>query len=290
MQRIWLIFLWMLIGACSSRDKTLVTSFPSPLHNPATKAGIELGKALFFSKKLSGNGQTACASCHKPDSGFASAGFATVNSVERNIPSLYNLAWSPRHFWDGRAQSLESVMFLPIVNTKEMNGNLYEIVRHLNSQSDWREQFYRAFGEDSVYTALIGKAMAQYVRSLTKEIPKSSNSTIAKGLFIFNNHCSSCHSGPRTSDFALRPMVVHPKTLNPIDEQLKILKLKGATVEKERFKTPSLAGIGLTAPYMHDGSFKSLEEVVEAYARTLNKEELNNSENQAALIAFLKSL
>lgn len=289
----------VLISSCKSEENQSVKDFPSPQDNPATQAGIELGKALFFSKQLSKNKQTSCASCHKPDSGFASGGFSSVNDKpgldaslrdKRNIPSLYNLAWSSHFFWDGRAKSLESLMFLPIVNTGEMNGNLKKIVSYLNTRQEWRAKFKQAFGSDTVYSALIGKALAQYVRSLTKEIPQDLPPSALKGLQLFKEHCQSCHSGPQTSDFRLRTMAIAPQKNKITGNMPSEPVLDLSALKNQKFKTPGLANIRLTPPYMHDGSYATLEEVVAGYAQSLKKEELRNPENQADLVQFLKNL
>ncbi len=282
----FLIVFLIFLQACQGEKKPhFIADIPSPGNNPASVEGIELGRKLFGLKLSNGHsGPVSCNSCHKPDSGFSSYSMNLLNMKKRSIPSLYNLAYSPHFFWDGREKSLESVVIKPIPNHEEMNFSLKKMVNDLNKNPSFLKEFKSAFGTDSIYTALVSRALAQYIRSLKSEVQLNSE-TQSKGQILFEKYCATCHAGSHTSDFKMRVSVI--ANSGPDSGKFHLSRRKSDIYS---FKTPSLAKIKLTRPYMHDGRYSDLKYVVEDYSRILEIVELKNTQNQKQLIKFLSTL
>lgn len=279
------IFTLLTFGTCPSpkKDSFFKSSVPFPPHNPPTKEGIDLGKALFSEKGLSGSGDISCSTCHPPEQVFTRADFPT----KRAIPSLYNLAWAPRLFWDGSQQNLESLIFRPIADTSEMGGHILVSADSLGKIQKWKRLFQIAFGKDTIYPALISRALSQYIRSLVWPLPveKDLKSLEKRGQVLFQNHCESCHKGQQSSDFQWRKSV-----LAATGADKGKYHLTRDTNDYYFFKTPGLARISETAPYMHNHSIPDLESIVEKYGITLKIQNLSIPENRIALLAYLKKL
>jgi len=207
-----------------------------------------------------------------------------INGNFRQVPSLFNLAYSPSFFWEGRETSLESVVLKPIVHQEEMNADLGQLIKKMNKNPMLKKSFKEVFGLDSIYSALVSRALAQYVRSLIR--PKRLLvDTQSIGQNLFNQNCISCHAGKTATDFKIRKSVVAGSGLDS-----GLSKITNQEKDAFFFKTPSLFELKLTAPYMHDGRYKRLDEVVSAYAKALNIKELSSKENQKALVNFLENL
>jgi cytochrome c peroxidase len=248
---------------------------PAPADNPTTPAKVELGKQLFFDPRLSGANNISCASCHMPERAFGDGiqwnkghNGATLT---RNTPSLLNVGFYSSYFWDGRAASLEEQALGPIESPVEMNQNLDELEHELRAVPGYVEQFQKVFGGGPTRLS-IGRALAAFERTLvTGPSPfdrylageKDALSADAKrGLELFQGsaRCIECHHGPNLSDGKL-----HRIDLSAED-------LGRATVtqrpeDRYRFRTPSLRNIAETGPYSHDGTYKSVEDVVLFYYR-----------------------
>lgn len=250
---------------------------PSPADNPLTAEKISLGRSLFFDKRLSGNGQRSCASCHDPARGF-SDGFAKGRGRDgenllRNTPSLWNLAWGKSFYWDGRKSSLEAQARVPIEHPNEMGGTLDKIASSLRQVEAYRTQFRQAFpptGDISPSTIL--QAIASYERSLVSPQTRfdrwiggdQTAITVAEHrgfqLFVGKAGCLACHGGWRFTDERFHDIGLETPDLG-----------RGALPDPDgprasRFKTPSLRELNHTAPYMHDGSQISLDQVIAHYA------------------------
>ncbi len=250
---------------------------PVPKDNPLTAAKIELGRQLYFDGRLSGDDTVSCASCHDPTKGYSNGEqFATgVGGKKggRNSPTIINAAYNRFQFWDGRAGSLEEQALGPIQNPIEMNMTLEEVVAKLNAIEGYRKQFRKVFGTD-VTADGIAKAIASFERTvLSGDAPydrfqagdRSALSPAAqRGMKLFFGRavCSSCHSGPNFTDNGFHNIGIGMDKPNPDLGRYLVTKLEG---DKGSFKTPTLREIAKTAPYMHDGSLKTLEEVVEHY-------------------------
>ena len=251
-----------------------------PDDNPPTAAKIELGKQLYFDPRLSRDRDISCASCHDPAKGWGNGdqfakGFGGKLGG-RNSPTIINSAYNRFQFWDGRAGSLEEQALGPMQNPIEMNMSLPEIVDRLNEVEGYRQQFQEVFGSDEITEERIAQAIAAYERTiLSGDAPydrfkagdKAALSEAAQRgmeLFFGKAQCSSCHSGPNFTDNAFHNLGVGMSADSPDVGREEISKLGG---DRGSFKTPTLREIARTAPYMHDGSMKTLEEVIEHYDR-----------------------
>lgn len=288
----------------------LPASVPSPAENPTTREKVELGRQLFFDPRLSGDNQMSCATCHIPDKGFGD-GLARAKgqggkTLARNTQTVLNVGFFERYFWDGRAKTLEEQALGPIQSPVEMNQDLAELERELNAVAGYVEAFQRVFGTP-VTRLGIAQALAAFQRTLVaKPSPfdrhlagdRTALSMEAKqGLELFTGSagCVRCHHGPLLSDNQFYRLGVEFQ-----DEGLGAIS--GKKEDRGKFRTPSLRNIAQTAPYMHDGSRKTLFEVVEFYYRgiptkrtaelPLDLEPLldQSYSDISALVAFLESL
>ncbi len=291
---------------------TAVASFMSP---PAITTKAALGKKLFNDKILSKDNTISCASCHLPEYGFSDTS-AFSKGIEgrattRNTPSVLNMKNRPYFFWDGRAASLEQQALMPISHPDEMGLPIKEAVARLNASSEYRKLFLRVFRE-LPNSRNLGAAFAAFERTLETDssrfdaymddlIAFTESEERGRKLFISDKtKCFDCHRGPDFTDDQFKNIgLFDGYALNDSGRYL-------ITRKKEdlgKFKTPGLRNIALTAPYMHNGMFQTLEEVVEYYnnpgAFVLNpinidsilSEPLSLSKQEKAdLIAFLKTL
>jgi cytochrome c peroxidase len=282
---------------------------PIPADNPMTAAKVELGKQLYFDKRLSIDETVSCASCHDPEKGWSNADtFATGIKGQRggrSAPTVINSAYHPLQFWDGRANQLEGQALGPIQNPIEMGHTMDACIACLNGVPGYKKQFQAVFGTD-VTADGIAKAIAAFERTvLSGDAPydrykagdkKAMSEAAIRGMDLFFNkaHCSACHSGPNFSDAAFHNIGVSIDKKEPDEGRKVISKLEG---DRGAFKTPTLREIARTAPYMHDGSQKTLEDVVEHYNKggianpQLDEEifPLNlTAQEKADLVTFMK--
>ncbi len=278
-----ILVFWFLVSSCKeSEGLHYLKSIPSPPHNPTSLEGIALGKKIFFLESESPSGKISCASCHKPDSGFSSASMRIGNNVNRQVPNLYNLAYSSVFAWDGREKNLETVVLKPIANHEEMGLDLSEMVWKMNQNQTLKSEFKLVFGVDSIYTALVSRVLAQYIRSLIRLVPAQRESS---GKSLFQKYCGNCHSGKFSTDFKIRKSVIADFGLDSGK-----FRVSRKPFELFHFKTPSLANIRLTSPYMHNGSYESLKNVVSAYSKYLEIKELESENSQMELVSYLETL
>lgn len=250
-----------------------------PDDNPPTAEKISLGKQLFFDGRLSKDDTISCASCHDPKKGFSNGTpFATgVGGAVggRSAPSVINSAYYLQQFWDGRAKSLEDQALGPIENPIEMAMKLPAVVAKLNKIDGYKSQFKKVFGTD-VTSDGIGKAIAAYERTvLSGNAPydkfkagdkKALSAKAQRGMKIFfgKGHCSACHVSHSFTDRSYHNLGIGTKAEKPDIGREAVSKLEG---DRSAFKTPTLREIAKTAPYMHNGSLKTLEDVVEFYTK-----------------------
>ncbi|MCH1473788.1 MAG: c-type cytochrome [Bacteroidia bacterium] len=268
-------------------------NFPSPNiaeDNPLTIQGVKLGKMLFYEKKLSGDGTQACASCHLQEFAFTdSAQFSIGVRGEkggRHAMSVFNMAWNDNEFfWDGRAHLLRDQALLPIQDELEMDETLENVVAKLSESQMYKNQFIRAFGSDEVTSEKVSLALEQFMNSITStnskydEFLKDSTVFTAsekRGFKLFNTEynpffpeesgadCQHCHSGLNFEN---------DKYMNNGLDATFADDGRGKATEDPadngKFKVTSLRNIALTAPYMHDGRFNTLEEVVDHYSEQI---------------------
>jgi cytochrome c peroxidase len=245
-----------------------------------TAAGVRLGERLFFDPRLSGNDEIACATCHRPELAFGddverSVG-ASGRPLLRHTPALVNLAWASGWFWDGGAKNLESQVFAPLVSPDEMDQDLDQLLEELRADADYPRAFAAAF-DDGITLANVARAIAQFERTLVfadsrydRFVRGEPGGELTQeeldGLAAFELHCGSCHVPDFFTD--------HGYHNNGLDEHFpeddeRIAWGRGRiTHDPEdigRFKTPTLRNVSLTAPYMHDGRFETLQEVLAHY-------------------------
>lgn len=283
---IWSINLPLLLFffSCKSETKTINWSkIPSPPNNPITIEGVALGKNLFSEPGISGNGKVSCATCHPPE------GYFTTSQIfsKRAIPTLFNLAWADVYFWDGSHKNLESLVFRPIFDSTEMHGNLSEFIKKVERNPDWKNQFQKAFGSDSIYPALISRAISQFIRTLVKIMPDPDSLSLSekKGFLVFQSTCRGCHSGIFGTDFKVRKSVTAAS-----GKDFGAYLITHSLKDSFSFKTPTLVNISKTGPYMHDNRYKDLQTVVSQYSKKIKNSEIKSIENQQNLILFLKKL
>jgi cytochrome c peroxidase len=245
--------------------------------NPLTKEGFELGRHLFYDGRLSKDGNFPCASCHQQFAAFAtydhdlSHGFNNQFTT-RNAPGLFNLAWESNFMWDGGINNLEVQPLAPITAPNEMAEDINTVVQRLGEDATYKQLFTSAFGTAEVNSQRMLKALSQFMITLVSSNSKydkmkrgqyTFNATEQAGYDLFKAKCASCHVEPMFSDFSYRNNGL------PINEYLKDYGRMKITNKKEdsiKFKVPSLRNIYETYPYMHDGRFWNLSQVLEHYS------------------------
>jgi cytochrome c peroxidase len=293
----------------------LKTKRPIPANSPLTAARVALGRSLFFDPILSKNRTVACASCHQPQHGFAASDARAIGIGgqigPRNTPSLLNLAYGKRFFWDGRVGSLEEQALKPIASPREMGSSVEAVIKAIRGNATYVKQFRQAFaddGKEAVSQENLAKALASFERTLLLgDSPidrfRASDATALtdaerQGLWLFESRgrCWRCHGGHDFTDGSFRNTGIGWGKA-PIDLGRFTVTAREADVGK--FKTPTLRGTALTVPYMHDGSLKTLRDVVQFYNKGGVKnpnldpimQPLGLSESDVDhLVAFLKAL
>ncbi|WGH74401.1 cytochrome c peroxidase [Tenacibaculum tangerinum] len=292
-----------------------------PTTNPLTEEGIALGKKLFFDPLLSKDNTQSCASCHDPKNAFTdTARFSEgVNGKfgKRNSMPLFNLAWNfdERFMWDGRELSIERQAFVPVRNPIEMHSDWKNVAKKLQEHTEYPTLFQQAFGTSKIDSTLVTKAIAQFERTLISGNSKFDQYLLGKveltpeeqnGFNVFMDEtrgdCFHCHGSNNN------PLWTNNKFHNNgLDETFTDMGLGAVTGDPNdngKFKTPSLRNLKFTAPYMHDGRFATLDEVINHYSEGLKKsstidplmKKVNqggvqlSEKDKAALKAFLLSL
>jgi cytochrome c peroxidase len=301
---IYLLWIAVTLAACSSSDEgqsyvatplplevpdvfALYLQAPAiPADNPQTVEGVALGRKLFFDPILSGNGTQACADCHRPQNAFSdprqfSIGIEGSPGFRNSMP-LQNLAWNfPNKFnWDGSASSLEEQIFEPVTNPIEMNNTWPNAVASLQNHSQYPELFRDAFGSSTIDSVMVTKAIAQFVRTLISANSRFDRHVLGENILTpqelngFNvfmaedkGDCFHCHGNffnPLWTDNTF-----HNNGLDEIFADIGLGGISGDPRDNGRFKAPSLRNLLYTSPYMHDGRFETLEEVINHYSEGL---------------------
>ncbi len=318
-----------------------------PKDNPLTRAKIELGRQLYFDRRLSKNAEVSCADCHHPDHGYAFPspfGIGVAKQTgNRNSPVAYNRILSTTQFWDGRAASLEEQAKGPIANPIEMASSHEATIDFLKKNAVYRMQFEKVFGR-APHIDDVAKAIASFERvlitgpspfdaneplrklresladeledldalkkeqpalyakyeaakSLAEVMPMSESAVRGRELFMgARGNCAACHVGANFTDEKYHNLGVGMDAAKPDLGRYEITK---SEADKGAFKTPTVRNIAQTAPYMHDGSQKTLEEVVDWYVKgghpnpylsdKVRKIDMSASE-KADLVEFMKAL
>lgn len=284
-------------------DASMRMSMMIPTNNPITDAGATLGRVLFYDKKLSLNNRTSCGSCHQQDKAFADGkrfaeGFR-AGETRRNSPTAINTAFSNNYFWDLRAEGLEEMVMRPVKDHVEMGmDNTQQLTEKLALFDYYPPLFEQAFGTTDITPERISKALAQFLRSMVSHRSKydqglaneHSNFTaeerLGRDLFFDweRTHCQNCHGGANFSGWGGDAANIGLE-MEYVDKGLK--EISGNDFDEGRFKVPSLRNVALTAPYMHDGRFATLEEVIDHYDHgTVKNPYLDYRMGQNTLVLF----
>jgi cytochrome c peroxidase len=294
-----------------------------PRDNPLIAERVTLGEKLFHEKALSKDGTLACASCHQSENAFSdprkySVGVRGQTGTRHALP-LFNLAWKGSFFWDGRAPSLRAQALMPIQDHTEMDETLTNVCAKLSATTNYPALFSAAFGSPAITSEKIGLAIESFMLSLTSFDSKFDRVLLGRaklteqerhGFELFMTEyeprtgnigadCFHCHGGPLFTDNQF-----HNNGLGLDDADLGRSKITQKDYDKGKFCTPSLRNVALTAPYMHDGRFKTLAEVVAHYDHGVHRSPTLDpnlakhppdgmhlsQQDQDALVAFLMTL
>jgi len=300
----WLLLSFLILLFSCKKDKVnsvptpyvldIPSHFPAmqiPEDNPMTVEGVELGRKLFYEKKLSGDNTMSCASCHAPSLAFQD-GESTSEGIDgqlgtRNSMALINLGWNTSFFWDGRSATLEEQIIEPVLNPIEMHTTWQSVVGKLNADVNYKNLFFKAFNTNIIDSTLAAKSIAQFIRTLISGSSKfdvmykfENNFTLSSsetavfstitpsewaGYDLFKSlngaDCFHCHNGPL--------MQVQKFSNNGLDATFTDIgrgAVTGLSNDNGKFKVPTLRNIAFTAPYMHDGRFTTIEEVINHYS------------------------
>jgi cytochrome c peroxidase len=289
--------------------------FPEPVYdfgeNELSEEKVALGRALFYDAALSRDNTVSCASCHSPYNGFAHTDHDLSHGIDdqigtRNAPALFNLAWQKSFMWDGAINHLDMQALAPISHPGEMGESIGHVVSKLQATALYPPMFEAAFGDSRITGAHVLKALSQF--QLTLVSATSKYDSVKKGTTrfteqeeagyaLFLQHCNSCHQEPLFSsfDFANNGLPVDT-TLNDYGKGQITLRPEDSLL----FKISSLRNLSYTHPYMHDGRFRKLSQVLNHYTRGIQESETLSDElkkpialssnEKTDLIAFLLTL
>ena len=276
--------------------------WPAPAYNfnenPLTKEGIALGKKLFYDPVLSSDNSVSCATCHEPSAAFATydhpLSHGVNNLTTRNAPSLFNVAWQKEFMYDGRANSLETQALLPMHSSDEMDTNIPDLLKQLNTSPSYKKMFTAAFGPSKITLDQITRALSQFQLTLVSANSKYDQVMRGEASFmlpeklgyeIFEKKCVSCHTPPLFSNYNYENTAI---TRDPHLKDNGRARFTGNSTDSLKFKVPSLRNVALSFPYGHDGRFYSVLDLLMHY-RTSGQIPLSNFEI-GQLTAFLNTL
>lgn len=259
--------------------------WPKPLYDfdkhPQTEAGFALGRALFYEPMLSLDSSTSCASCHTPQTAFAHVDHTLSHGIKgrigtRNAPALMNLAWNRSYHWDGGVHHLEVQPLNPLTHPAEMGNTLPEVLKRLQDQPRYRKALFRSFGDSAITGQRMLQALAQFTVGLqsyrsrydryTRQEPGAElTPQELNGLVLFRKNCTACHPEPLFTDYSFARIL-------PPDPDLRDPGRYAITrnpADSFAFRVPSLRNVAFTYPYMHDGRFGKLRQVLDFYTDTV---------------------
>ena len=257
-----------------------------PIDNPQTVEGIALGKKLFFDPILSIDNTLACVDCHAPENAFTDSDKFSdgVDGIfgNRNSMPLFNLAWNydEKFFWDGNTFSLEHQAFVPVTDPIEMKSNWADVESKLQQHAEYPILFEKAFGSSNIDSSLVTKAIAQFERTLISANSKFDKFLLGElnlspeelnGFNVFMDEakgdCFHCHGSDKNPLWT--DNIFHNNGLDETFADLGLGAVTGDPADNGKFKSPSLRNLEFTAPYMHDGRFASLDDVINHYSQGL---------------------
>lgn len=300
-------------GHPSLQEWLLPDTPPDPADNPISDAKIELGKTLFFDPRLSHDGNMSCATCHNPSLGWGDGlpvaiGFRSLD-LPRASPTVINTGYNSLQMWDGREKSLESQAMGPMESSHEMNMEMGRLFTFLRGSDGYRRLFADAFPGEEITADTLSKAIAAFERTVVSNnspfdawVRGDADAMTAEqvnGFKVFNGkaNCVACHRAPNFTDNGFHNLGL--PSWGDENPDMGRYAIKPIGLMKGAFKTPTLRDITRTAPYFHDGSSRTLEEVVEHYAKggvvktnlSPNMRELDLTEQEKSdLVAFMQAL
>ncbi len=312
------MILYVALSAHTTVKETLFSipdKWPKPEYdfskNPLTKEKIELGRTLFYDPILSRNNSTSCNSCHSSYTAFAHVDHALSHGIDnkigtRNAPALTNLAWQKTFMWDGAVNHLDMQPLAPISNASEMDSKIDSVVKKLQQTQNYPSLFYKAFDDSIITGEHTLKVISQFMLTLISAnskydsvMRKQTQFTVQEnnGYKLFKQNCSSCHTEPLFTNLQFENNGL------PVDTTLHDYGRTSVTknpTDSLKFKVPTLRNIEFSFPYMHDGRFKHLSDVLNHYitgiqqsntlSEKLKKPIVLTSNEKVDLTAFLLTL
>ena len=293
------------------------TDWPEPVYNfkknPLDSATIQLGRVLFYDPVLSSDSTISCASCHSPYNAFTHVDHALSHGIKdrigtRNSPVLVNLAWGKSFMWDGAVNHLDMQALAPLENHLEMDENLSHVLKKIGRQEKYKRLFKLAFHSETITGERFLKAISQFMLTLVSSNSKYDQVTRGdkgiqfteqekKGYELFKANCASCHTEPLFTNHTFQNNGLVPDSLL---QDIGRMKITQRQTDSLKFKVPTLRNIERSAPYMHDGRYRSLQMVLFHYSSDIHssptlasqlRNGINLSEDDKRnLIAFLKTL
>jgi cytochrome c peroxidase len=288
---------------------------PYPMDNKPTSTRVELGKMLFFDPRVSRDGNMSCASCHNPmlgwSDGLAKGRGFQGQQLDRASPTIINAAYNSIQMWDGRKKDLEDQAMGPLEAAPEMNTDLERFFAWMNTNDGYKLAFAKAYPGEPIGPQAFRKAIASFERTVTSRTSpfdrwvagdkKAMNSQQLRGMMTFmdpnKGNCAVCHAAPNFTDNGFHNLGL--ASFGNDNPDLGRFAQKRVPLMKGAFKTPSLRDVEHTAPYFHDGSAKTLMDVVEHYAKggdvrtnlSPNMKPLNLTQSEKEnLVAFMRAL
>jgi len=319
LQKLSFVFLFCILisvlAFIKTEEFTVPKNWPAPVYNfknnPLNAAGIALGRQLFYDPLLSKDNTISCGSCHLQYTAFTHVDHALSHGINdsigtRNAPALMNLAWQSNFMWDGAINHLDVQALAPISHPSEMGETLGNVLQKIRTKQKYRTLFFKAYHDSSITGEQTLKAISQFMLTLVSSNSKYDSvkrqqskftSQEKRGYQLFKTFCNTCHTEPlfSTYEFANIGLPVS-KTLNDSGR----LRITQKANDAFKFKIPSLRNVEFSYPYMHDGRFKKLSEVINHYtqgiqrsatlAPQLEKPIVLSSNEKVDLIAFLMTL
>lgn len=321
MKRIEVVCLLVLLALVSFRysEKLWKTplSWPEPVYNfkknPLDSAKVFLGRTLFYDPILSSDSTISCASCHSPYNAFTHVDHALSHGIKdrigtRNSPVLVNLAWGKSFMWDGAVNHLDMQALAPLENHVEMDENLSHVIQKLNRQEKYKRLFQNAFHSETITGERFLKAVSQFMLTLVSSNSKYDqvirgekgvqfSESENKGYALFKEHCASCHTEPL---FTNQTFQNNGLAVDSVLQDIGRMKITQKPSDSLKFKVPTLRNIERSAPYMHDGRYRSLQMVLFHYSSDIHASETLapqlkkgislSEDDKRNMIAFLKTL
>jgi cytochrome c peroxidase len=315
---VFLLFFFLLEAGCVFFETELFIvpkKWPQPVYNfkanPLAQEKIKLGRFLFYDPILSRDSTISCASCHSPYNAFAHYDHALSHGIDdkigtRNAPALMNLAWQKNFMWDGAVHTLDAQPLSPLHNTLEMDEKIQHVILKLQRSEKYRELFRKAYGDSLISGEQFLKSISQFLVTLVSANSKFDrvlrkeekfNAQEKNGYAIFLKNCNACHTAPLFTNNNFENNGLNP---DPALNDVGRFTITQQAKDSFCFKVPTLRNIEFSAPYMHDGRFKNLSEVLKHYSKgihlstTLSKQlrkQIELSEkDRVDLTAFLLTL